>query len=120
MAILLVHRLLFVSVAFTLATTCFAQLRPMDSTEAHRRVESRGIGKSIRVNERNGTTVTGTIVAIEADSFRVKPSHGKQAVTVRNDDVVKTEKGGLSTGIKVTLYVVIGMVLLGAIAGTRV
>ena len=107
-------------VVFSLSAVCMGQSIPPDPGTVHDRVESRGIGKSIKVRETNGKTVTGTITSIEADSFQLQPKHGAQAVRIRNDEVLKAEGGGLPRGVKITIFVFVGLVLLGAIAGTRV
>jgi hypothetical protein len=116
----LAYRLISMILVFTLSATCVGQLRPIDSTTTHDKIESRGLGKSIKVEEINGATVSGTIIAVDADSFQVKPKHGGQTVLVRNDEVRKVQNGGLRTSIKVTIYIVVAFVLVGAIAGTRV
>ncbi len=112
---------LLLAIAVTLPAVCVGQSSPTDiATQTHNKVESRGLGKTITVKEANGKVIRGTIVAIEPDSFQVKPEHGSPTVHIRNDEVVKAENGGLRTSIKVTLYVVLGVILLGAIVGTRV
>jgi Mn2+/Fe2+ NRAMP family transporter len=114
------YRLLSMILVLNLSATCVGQLHPIDSTTVHDKIESRGLGKSIRVEEINGATVAGTILAVDADSFQVKPKHGGQIVLVRNDEVRKVQNGGLRTSIEVTIIVVVTFILVGAIVGTRV
>jgi sRNA-binding regulator protein Hfq len=120
MTVSLAYRLTVLTMVFALSATSFGQSGPSDSAVAHEKIASRGIGKSIQVMEINGTTVTGTITAIDSDSFQVTPKRGAQAIRIRNDEVSKVKNGGLRTSVKVTIYVVAGFLLLGAIAGPRV
>ena len=119
MLALQVRRLLALTIILALSAAGVAQSVPADSAVVHQTLVSRGVGKSIKVKETNGTTVNGTITAIDADSFQVTPKGETKPIRVRNEDVKTVHNGGMRTGVKVAIVGVIVLVALG-IVGTRV
>ena len=69
---------------------------------------TRGIGKGIKVKELDDTTVVGTLIAIQDDSFQITPNHAVQPVTIQDANVKSIHNSGLSTGAKIGIGIGIG------------
>jgi hypothetical protein len=91
---------------------------PIEPTALHGKLVKRGIGKSVKVTQLDGTVVKGTLVSIDADSFAVTPKGATQPVHIANGQVAKFENGGISTATKWAIGIAIFAAL--AIGSSRV
>jgi hypothetical protein len=89
----------------------------MDPAKLNEALTARGIGKSVKVTQLDGTTVVGTLIVIQSDNFQITPNHATQPVTIQDADVKSIHNSGLSTGAKVGIGVGIGVgvVVLAAV-----
>jgi hypothetical protein len=74
---------------------------PPDPVELKQMLTDRGIGNAVKVTEADGTTVTGTVVAIRGDNFDLDPTGAAQSITIPYAQVSKLENSGMSTATKV-------------------
>ena len=77
-AIARLFRPIALTLVVTVTTTSFAHAAkhvatPMDAATLHQKLTARGIGKSVRVTNVDGTETKGTLVSIGEDSFQVTP-----------------------------------------------
>ena len=115
---------LFRAISLTLILTTTASsnradthvVTPMDVSTLHQKLVTRGIGKGVKVTEVDGTKVNGTLIAIEPDSFQIKPGDSDQPTRILNSQVAKFGNSGLSTGAKVAIGVGIGAVIFVVVA----
>ena len=89
---------------------------PMDAGKLKHALTARGVGKSVKVTELDGTLVSGNLAAIRDDGFDVAVK-GMQPMTIPYAEVSKVGNGGLSTGVKIGI--VLGCVVV-AVAVTAV
>jgi hypothetical protein len=97
--------------------------KPMDAATVKQKVDARGIGKDLKVTEAGGTTITGSIVWIGEESFRLKVKNEPQpteisfaqVTDVRNQGLSKGAKIGIAAGIVVVVVVVVAVVIVHAV-----
>lgn len=99
-------------------TTETTKTVPIEATALHSKLLKRGIGKSVKVTQLDGTVVKGTLASINADSFSVTPKGATQPLHIANGQVAKFENGGISTGTKWAIGIAIFAAL--AIGSSRV
>jgi hypothetical protein len=116
---------LFRAISLTLILTTTAssisradtrEVTPMDPSTLHQKLVARGIGKGVNVTEVDGTKANGTLIAIDADSFQIKPGDSDQPTRILNSQVAKFGNSGLSTGAKVAIGVGIGAIIFVVVA----
>ena len=72
----------------------------MDPVKLRQALATRDIGKSVKVTELDGTTVSGNLTAIRDDAFDVTVKKATQPITISYSQVSKVGNGGLSTAAK--------------------
>ena len=72
----------------------------MDPVKLKQALAARGVGKSVKVTELDGTTVSGNLTAIRDDAFDVTLKKVTQPITISYSQVSKEGNGGLSTGAR--------------------
>jgi sulfur transfer complex TusBCD TusB component (DsrH family) len=70
---------------------------------------ARGIGKGVKVKELDGTTIVGTLIVIQDDSFQITQNHAVQPMTIQDANVKSIRNSGLSTAAKVGIGIGIGV-----------
>jgi sulfur transfer complex TusBCD TusB component (DsrH family) len=88
----------------------------MDPVKLKQALTARGIGKSVKVTELDGTTVSGNLTAIRDDAFDITLKKATQPITISYSQVSKVGNGGLSTGAKVGIAVLCVAVVVGIAA----
>jgi hypothetical protein len=86
----------------------FAAQKPMDAAGAKQKVQSHGIGKTVRITENDGSEVKGKVTTINADSFQVQPKSAAP-VEISYANVKAVRGAGLSTGAKIGIGVAAGI-----------
>ena len=66
-----------------------------------------GISKHVKVKEVDGSTVKGTLTAVNDDSFQIIPKDGGAPVAINYSQVVKVKRDGMPTAVKVTIIAVV-------------
>ena len=92
----------------------------MDPVKLKQALAARGIGKSVKVTELDGATVSGDLTAIRDDAFDVTLKKAAQPITISYSQVSKLGNGGLSTGAKEGIAVgcvVVAAVVIAAVIG---
>jgi len=79
---------------------------PVSPSATKQELLEQGISKHIKVKEVDGTTVKGTLTAVNDDSFQIIPKDGGAPVTINYSQVVKVKRDGMPTGVKVTIIAV--------------
>lgn len=95
---------------------------PMDAATVKQKVDARGVGKGLKVTETGGTTITGSIVWIGEEGFRLKVKNEPQPTEisfaqvtgVRNSGLSRGAKIGIAVGIVAVVVVVVAVVLVHA------
>ncbi|HUD21712.1 MAG TPA: hypothetical protein VMQ60_02610 [Acidobacteriaceae bacterium] len=77
----------------------------MDPVKLKQTLTTRGIGKSVKVTELDGTTISGNLTAVLDDAFDVTLKKATQPVTISYSQVSKVGNGGLTTGAKVGIVI---------------
>jgi sulfur transfer complex TusBCD TusB component (DsrH family) len=77
----------------------------MDPAKLEQKLTARGIGKSVKVTELDGTTVSGNLTAIRDDAFDVTLKKATQPITISYSQVSEEGNGGLTTGAKIGVVV---------------
>jgi hypothetical protein len=127
-AIARLFRPIALTLVVTVTTTSFAHAAkhvatPMDAATLHQKLTARGIGKSVRVTNVDGTETKGTLVSIGEDSFQVTPKNATQPISIPNAQVTKFANGDLSKGAKIGIGVGIAvgiLLILGVISAHTV
>jgi hypothetical protein len=91
--------------AMTLTANSITLAAPPDPVKLSNKLTARGIGKSVKITESDGTVVTGKLVAIRNDSFDLMPTAAAQQLTISYTQVVSIHNGPLSTGAKIGIVV---------------
>jgi hypothetical protein len=78
----------------------------MDPVKLKQALTTRGIGKSVKVTELDGTTVSGNLTSIRDDAFDVTLKKATQPITISYTQVSKEGNGGLSTGAQIGIGIV--------------
>jgi hypothetical protein len=86
-------------------SVAFAAGAPLDPVKLEQKLTARGIGKSVKVTELDGTIVSGRLTAIRDDAFEVTVKKATQPITIPYAQVSKVGNGGLSTGAKIGIVV---------------
>lgn len=81
-----------------------------DAASAKQQIAARGVGKSIKVHESDGTVLRGKIVSLGEDSFGLQVE-SKPSVEVTFANVRAVDGPGLSKGAKIGIGVGVGLVL---------
>jgi hypothetical protein len=91
----------------TLAANSVAFAAPPDPVKVHNKLTERGVGKGVKINEADGTTVTGTLTAIHNDDFEITPAGATPPLTISYSQVssVHNNGPGMSTGAKIGIIV---------------
>jgi hypothetical protein len=89
---------------------------PLDPVNLKQKLTTRGIGKSVKVTELDGTIVSGNLSAIRDDAFDVTVKKATLPVTISYSQVSKERNGGLSTGAKIGIAVGCVVVAAGVLA----
>ena len=87
-----------------------------DASSAQQQIASRGIGKSVKVHEADGTVLRGKIMWLKDDSFGVKVG-SQRLVEVAFTNVRSVDGPGLSKGAKVGIGVSAGLLVGGLVTG---
>jgi hypothetical protein len=74
-----------------------------------------GISKHIKVKEVDGTTVKGTLTAVNDDSFQIIPKDGGPPLSIAFSQVVKVTRTGMPTAVKAVLWTVTGVIVAAII-----
>jgi hypothetical protein len=88
----------------------------MDPVKLKQALTTRGIGKSVKVTELDGTQQAGIVTAIHDDAFDVTVKQAKQPITISYSQVSKVGNDGLSTGAKVGIVVLCVSVVVVIVA----
>ena len=64
-----------------------------------------GISKRIKIKEVDGTTVKGTLTAVNDDSFQIIPKDGGAPVAIDYSNVMNVARDGMPKALKVSLIV---------------
>lgn len=104
------------TLAFTLsaASVAYAADVPLAPATAKQMLQARGVGKMVKVKEKDGTTVRAKIVSIGDDAI-VLQNGSKPAVAISYGQMMAVKGAGLSTGAKVGIWVAVGVVATTAI-----
>jgi len=89
---------------------------PLDPVNLKQKLTTRGIGKSVKVTELDGTIVSGNLSGIRDDAFDVTVKKATLPVTISYSQVSKERNGGLSTGAKIGIAVGCVVVAAGVLA----
>jgi hypothetical protein len=89
---------------------------PLDPVNLKQKLTTRGIGKSVKVTELDGTIVSGNLSGIRDDAFDVTVKKATLPVTISYSQVSKERNGGLSTGAKIGITVGCVVVAAGVLA----
>jgi hypothetical protein len=92
---------------------------PLDSASAKQMLQKRGVGKTVKVKEADGTELRAKIVSIGETSV-VMQDGSKPAVEVPYGTVTAVKGGGLSKGAKIGIWVAVGVFVALGVLGTRV
>ena len=87
-----------------------------DPVKLKQKLTTRGIGKSVKVTELDGTTASGNLTAIRDDAFDVTLKKATQPITISYSQVSKEGNGGLTTGAKIGVVVVCVVVVAVVVA----
>ena len=82
----------------------------MDTTIVQAKVKARGIGKEVKITETDKTQLKGVIVKIGEQSFQLKVKDSPDPVEIPYANVSSVHNAGLSTGAKVGIGILIGVV----------
>jgi hypothetical protein len=74
-----------------------------------------GISKHIKVKEQDGSTVKGTLTAVNDDSFQIIPKDGGAPLAIAYSQVVKVARDGMPKAVKVAIWTVVGVVVAAII-----
>jgi hypothetical protein len=74
-----------------------------------------GISNRLKVKEADGTTLKGTLSAVNEDSFLIIPKDGGAAVTILYTQAGSVARDGLSKGTKIAIWIVVGAVVVAGI-----
>ena len=88
----------------------------MDPVKLKQALAARGVGKSVKVTELDGTPVSGNLTAIRDDAFDVTLKRAAQPITISYSQVSKEGNGGLTTGAKIGVVVVCVVVVAVVVA----
>jgi hypothetical protein len=66
-----------------------------------------GISKHVKVKEQDGSTVRGTLSAVNEDSFLLIPKDGGAPFAVPYSQVVKVAHDGMPKAVKVAIWSVV-------------
>jgi hypothetical protein len=94
----------------------FAAGKALDPVKLEQKLTARGVGKSVKVTELDGTTVSGNLTAILDDAFDVTLKKATQPITISYSQVSKEGNGGLTTGAKIGVVVVCVIVVAVVVA----
>jgi hypothetical protein len=110
----------FVLFCSVLATSVgYAADVALDSTSARQMLQKRGVGKTVKVKEADGTEVRAKIVSIGETSV-VMQDGSKPTVEIPYGKVTAVKGGGLSKGAKIGIWVAVGVFIALGFLGTRV
>jgi hypothetical protein len=74
------------------------------------------ISKHVKVRETDGSTVKGTVMAVNEDNFLLVPKEGGATIAIKYSQVVKVQSDGMPVAVKVVLWTItvgIGVIILG-------
>jgi hypothetical protein len=108
---------LFCSVFVT--SVAYAADVPLDAASAKQMLQKRGVGKTVKVKEADGTELRAKIVSIGETSV-VMQDGSKPTVEVPYGKVTAVKGGGLSKGAKIGIWVAVGVFVALGVLGTRV
>jgi hypothetical protein len=100
----------------------FAQLsvaeeKPVDAAAVKATVQARGVGRGLKIVELDKTQVTGVIVSIGEQSFVIEQKKGEPSAEIPYAQVKSIhDKGKLSTGAKIGIWVAVGAAVVVVIA----
>jgi hypothetical protein len=97
-------------------SVAFAAGKALDPVKLEQKLTARGVGKSVKVTELDGTTVSGNLTAILDDAFDVTLKKATQPITISYSQVSKEGNGGLTTGAKIGVVVVCVVVVAVVVA----
>ena len=97
-------------------SVAFAAGKALDPVKLEQKLTARGVGKSVKVTELDGTTVSGSLTAIRDDAFDVTLKKATQPITISYSQVSKEGNGGLTTGAKIGVVVVCVVVVAAVVA----
>jgi hypothetical protein len=98
----------------------FAAVPPMNAGTAKQVIVTRGVGKSVKVTETDGTVVTGKIAAIEDDKFEITAKDAAAPVSIPFSQVKDVHNGGLSKGAKIGIVLAVVGAAIAIIAAVFV
>jgi hypothetical protein len=87
---------------------------PAGTNATKQKLQELGISKHIKVKELDGSTVKGTLTAVNDDSFQLIPKDGASPVVIAYSQVAKVARTGMPKAVKIVLWV-IGSVVVAAI-----
>jgi hypothetical protein len=97
-------------------SVAFAAGTALDPVKLKQKLTARGVGKSVKVTELDGTTVSGSLTAIRDEAFDVTLKKATQPTTISYSQVSKEGNGGLSTGAKIGIGVSCVVVVAAVVA----
>ena len=90
-----------------------------DAASAKQQIATRGVGKSVKVHEADGTVLRGKIVSLGEDSFGIQIG-SKPSIEVTFANVRAVDGPGLSKGAKIGMGVGAGVVLAVVIVAVTI
>jgi hypothetical protein len=111
--------MLLISVLW-LNTLVAAAAKPVDPAAMKAKVQSRGVGRGVRVTLADKSEAKGVIVSIGDQAFTVKPKGAAQPQEIQYAQVTGVHGDKMGTGTKVIIVVVIAGATIGIIAAVWV
>ena len=99
--------ILVLSITLVGNNIAFASVPPMSAVTAKQEIAARGVGKSVKVTETDGTVVTGKIVTIEDEKFEIRAKDAAPATSIQFSQVKDVHNAGLSKGAKIGIVLVV-------------
>ena len=106
---------LLLSLTFVTERGAFATITP-DATSAKQQIAMRGVGKSVKVHEADGTVLRGRIVSLGEDSFGMQVG-SKPVVDLPFANVREVQGPGLSKGAKIAIWTGVGVIVMAIAVG---
>jgi hypothetical protein len=100
---------------FTLLSV--AEDKPVDAVAVKATVQARGLGRGLKIVELDKTQVAGVLVSIGEQSFAIQQKKGEPPAEIAYAQVRSIHnKGKLSTGAKVGIWVAVGAAVAVVVA----